>query len=67
MTKEEIAQNVQFLLLPQCFPHYGDKIFYPRVPHSDTQVPNPGQNDHGQDATGHNVHGHNVPGKIATI
>ena len=36
MTKEEIAQNVQFLLLPQCFPllvigypfNYGDFIFF---------------------------------------
>ena len=29
MTKEEIAQNVQFLLLPQCFPLFVEmEIFY---------------------------------------
>ena len=39
MTKEEIAQNVQFLLLPQCFPlfvigylfDYGDFLFFDKI------------------------------------
>ena len=39
MTKEEIAQNVQFLLLPQCFPlvvigyqfNYGDFLCFDKI------------------------------------
>ena len=39
VTKEEIAQNVQFLLLPQCFPlfvigypfNYGDFLFFDKI------------------------------------
>ena len=39
MTKEEIAQNVQFILLPQCFPlfvigfpiNYGDFLFFDTI------------------------------------
>ena len=39
VTKEEIAQNVQFLLLPQCFPHfvigypfnYVDFLFFEKI------------------------------------
>ena len=39
VTKEEIAQNVQFLLLPQCFPlfvigypfNYGDFLYFNKI------------------------------------
>ena len=39
VTKEEIAQNVQFLLFPQCFPlvvigypfNYGDFLFFGKI------------------------------------
>ena len=38
-TKEEIAQNMQFLLLPQCFPlfvigypfNYGDFLYFDKI------------------------------------